>query len=89
METILLRPINIIFSLLQFAILGRVLLSWIRIDPYHPAVQLLHEITEPILQPIRNLMSDMQGMLDFSPIIALLLLDVIEGLLTYLISGLF
>jgi len=29
------------------------------------------------------------GMLDFSPIIALLLLNVLEGLIKYIIAGLF
>ena len=90
MEEILIRPIGFIFSIAQFAILGRVLLSWLKPDQSHPAIQLLYEVTEPILQPIRNLTSGMGGgMLDFSPIIALLLLNVLEGLLKYIIVGLF
>ena len=90
MEEILIRPIGFIFSIAQFAILGRVLLSWIKPDQSHPAIQLLYEVTEPILQPIRNLTSGMGGgMLDFRPIIALLLLNVLEGLLKYIIVGLF
>jgi YggT family protein len=92
MEQILIRPIGLIFSLVQFAILGRVLLSWIKPDQSHPAIKLLYEVTEPILQPIRNLTSGMgggMGMLDFSPIIALLLLNVLEGLIKYIIAGLF
>ena len=89
MEEILIRPIGFIFSLVQFAILGRVLLSWLRTDNSHPAIQLLYDLTEPILRPIRNLTSDMGGMFDFSPIIALLLLNVLEGLVKYIIRGLF
>ena len=90
MEEILIRPIGLFFSLVQFAILGRVLLSWLRTDNSHPAVRLLYDLTDPILQPIRNLMSGMGGgMFDFSPIIALLLLNVLEGLIKYIIRGLF
>jgi YggT family protein len=90
MEEILIRPIGFIFSIMQFAILGRVLLSWIQPERSHPAIHLLYELTEPILQPIRNLMSNMGGgMFDFSPIIALLLLNVLEGLIKYIIIGLF
>ena len=88
MEQIVIRPIEIVFSIFSFAILARVLLSWVRVDPAHPAVQLLFDVTEPVLRPIRDMMPAM-GMFDFSPIIALLLLNVLEGLLLYIIRGLF
>ena len=88
MEQIIVRPIEIIFSILSFAILARVLISWVRVDPHHPAVQFLMEITEPVLRPIREMMPSM-GMFDFSPIIALLLLNVLEGLILYILRGLF
>jgi len=87
-EQIVVRPIEIVFSIFSFAILARVLLTWVRVDPTHPAVQLLLDVTEPVLRPIRELMPAM-GMFDFSPIIALLLLNVLEGLLLYIIRGLF
>jgi YggT family protein len=87
-EQIVIRPIEIVFSVLSLAILARVLLSWVRVDPTHPAVQLLFDVTEPIMRPIRDMMPAM-GMFDFSPIIALLLLNVLEGLLLYIIRGLF
>ena len=80
MEQIIIPTIEIIFSLLSFAILARVLISWVRVDPHHPAVQFLMEITEPVLRPIREMMSSM-GMMDFSPIIALLLLSVLERII--------
>lgn len=88
MEQIVVRPIQIVFSIFSFAILARVLLTWVRIDPTHPAVKLLINVTEPVLRPIRDMMPAM-GMFDFSPIIALLLLNVLEGLLLYIIRGLF
>jgi YggT family protein len=88
MEQIVVRPIQIVFSIISFAVLARVLLSWVRVDPTHPAVQLLFDVTEPILRPIREMMPAM-SMFDFSPIIALLLLNVLEGLLLYIIRGLF
>jgi YggT family protein len=76
--------INIIFSALWWAILIRVLLSWLpmlgaRIDPYNPAIRLLYSITEPILEPLRRYTT--VGMMDLSPIVALLVLDVVKRLL--------
>ena len=80
MEQIIIPTIEIIFSLLSFAILARVLITWVRVDPHHPAEQFLMEITEPVLRPIREMMPSM-GMMDFSPIIALLLLSVLERII--------
>ena len=89
MEQIVIPPIQIVFQIFSFAILARVLLPWVRVDPTHPAVKLLFDVTEPVLRPIRDMMPAAMGMFDFSPIIALLLLNVLEGLLLYIIRGLF
>jgi YggT family protein len=80
--------IDIVFQVLWWAILIRVLLSWlpmanIRIDPYNPAVRLLYSITDPILEPLRRYTT--VGMIDLSPLVALLLLDVIRRVLISLL----
>jgi YggT family protein len=66
----------LIGQLYQIVLLARVLLSWIRVDPYHPAVQALYQITEPVLQPIRRVMPQGMG-LDFSPVIAMILVQLV------------
>ncbi len=58
------------------AIFFRIILSWMGMDPQNPVVVFLHEITEPILAPIRQFMPRM-GMLDLSPMVAIILLSVI------------
>jgi len=78
--------IDIFFTLLSLAILARVLLSWVRVSPYHPAVELLYRITEPILAPLRRVIPSI-GMMDISPIIALLLLQIIQEILVAIIRG--
>ena len=72
--------INILFNVLTLAIFGRVLASWV--DPFanNRITQILRDITEPILSPIRNLMPNTM-MFDFSPIIATLLLQALGRLL--------
>jgi len=86
MVTALIRIINIVFTLYSFAIIARSLLPWFRVDPYHPAVQFLIQITEPLLAPIRRSIPIIGG-LDFSPMVALLILWFIEQLLrTLLVS---
>ncbi len=76
--------INTVFQLLWWAILIRVLLSWlpmanIRIDPYNPVIRILYQITDPILEPLRKYTT--VGMVDLSPIVALLGLGFLRQLL--------
>jgi len=70
---------------LNLAILARVLLSWIPIDRDSRVIQILYEITEPIMGPIRRVMPNLGG-LDISPMIALILVQVIERVLISLFA---
>jgi YggT family protein len=84
MGEILAVVIDVVFQVLWWAILIRVLLSWlpmanIRIDPYNPAVRLLYTVTDPILEPLRRFTTI--GMIDLSPLVALLLLDFLRQIL--------
>jgi YggT family protein len=54
----------------------RVILSWIGYDPTNPFHSVIHEITEPILAPIRSIMPRI-GMFDLSPMVALFVLTLI------------
>jgi YggT family protein len=67
-------------SLLSLAILIRALLSWVAPDPRNPIAQALDVITEPILQPLRQVMPRTGG-IDFTPMVAIILLQVISALL--------
>jgi YggT family protein len=72
--------IDFLFTALSMAILVRVLLSWVDPQGGNRITQVLHEMTEPILGPIRSIMPNI-GMFDFSPIIAILLLNVLRSAL--------
>jgi len=72
---------------LTWAIIIRALLSWFSIGGAQPAFRFLIEITEPILAPIRRVLPG-GGMLDFSPLIALVLIQVISNILVSQISHL-
>jgi YggT family protein len=77
---ILVQVVRVAFEVLNWLIIARVLLSWIRHNPYHPVIRFVYEITEPVLSPFRRLMP--KGMLpvDLSPIFALLVLRLVERL---------
>ena len=76
--------INILFYVLWAAILGRVIISWINLKPDNPIVVLLYGITEPILAPIRRVLPSM-GMLDLSPMVALIVMMILQRVLLSLI----
>jgi YggT family protein len=78
--------VNLVFYLLSLAVLARVLLSWVRVSPYHPAVEFLYQITEPILAPLRRIIPPV-GMVDISPVIAIFLLQLIGQVLAAIIRG--
>jgi YggT family protein len=74
------RFIDILFQVLFLAIVGRALLSWFPVrpgNPFYPLAVILHQITEPILGPLRRIIPTI-GMIDISPLVALFLLQFIQ-----------
>jgi len=80
--------IDLLFNALSLAIIIRVLLSWFRLNPYHPLVSFFHQITEPILAPLRRVIPPI-GVLDITPLVALVLLEVVHRLLINVLISLF
>jgi YggT family protein len=72
--------ISLVINIFLFAILIGVIVSWINPGSYNPAVGLVHNLTEPLLTPVRNRLPDMGG-LDLSPMVVMIGLVVLEMLL--------
>jgi len=68
------------FWILKAAIVVRVISSWLPISPYSPWVRWSYQLSEPILAPFRRIIPNLGG-LDISPIVAFILLNILEGLL--------
>lgn len=86
MKYLLTQAISYFFDFLNILIVIRVLLSWIPISRDNPFIRIIYQLTEPILAPVRKLLerSIFGGrgmMIDFSPIIAYILLEVIRSIL--------
>jgi YggT family protein len=81
MVNYLIQFLTILITILTWAILIRVLLSWIpNLDRGNPLVQLLMQITDPVLEPARRIIPPVGGM-DLSPIVVILALQLLERLL--------
>lgn len=75
------------FRILFYCVIGSVVLSWIAPENNHPLLQIIEEISAGILNPVRKFMPPMGG-LDFTPIIGLLVLNLINTSLVKIISSL-
>jgi YggT family protein len=62
-----------------FALIISVILSWVAQGSHNPTAMLINQICEPLLAPIRRILPSMGG-LDLSPIVAFLLLNLIDML---------
>ncbi|MGI6407828.1 MAG: YggT family protein [Gammaproteobacteria bacterium] len=60
-----------------FALIISVILSWVAQGSRHPAVELVHQVCEPVLSPIRRFIPDLGG-IDISPIFAFLALNLLD-----------
>ena len=81
--TFFVQFVNLLVWVLYIAMIGRVLSSWLNIgpsSPFFPVISLLYQITEPILAPIRRVLPRF-GMLDLSPMVALLLITLVQQLI--------
>jgi YggT family protein len=54
----------------------RAIISWFALDPRNPLVEVLDQITEPILSPLRRIVPRI-GMIGITPLVAIILLQVL------------
>ncbi len=71
---------QLLIHILFLSIFARIILSWIDQTGSSRLSQILHEITEPILMPIRRIMPN-TGMFDLSPMVAIILLQLLRNLI--------
>ena len=70
--------VSLVFNILYFLLVVRIILSWVSPDPYNEIVQIIYRITDPLLLPFRRLPLQAGG-IDFSPIVAFLVLSVLRN----------
>lgn len=76
--------VNAIFTVFILAVVIRCLMSWlplmnVNIDPYNPLVRLVWQVSDIVLEPFRRIIPPV-GAMDISPIVALLVLQVVQGI---------
>lgn len=79
--------VSLVFNILYFLLVIRIILSWVDPDPYNNIVQLIYSVTEPVLAPFRKLPLIAGGM-DFSPILAFFVIYILRSFLVNVLGQL-
>ena len=82
--------LGLVLSLLDiysWVVIIRSLLSWVNPDPYNPIVQVLGKLTEPLLRPLRQLVPPYKLGLDLSPLLLLLLIQLVKYTIVYSVNA--
>jgi YggT family protein len=92
MILILIKAVNWFAEILIFLIIGRAIMSWFVRDPNSSLFniyQVLIKFTEPIVGPCRAFMSRFNtGMMDFSILVAFLLISLVRNVIITILSTL-
>ena len=78
--------VSILGTVLSFAIIIRALISWVMPVDGSGFTRVLVDITEPILAPIRRMLPPVGG-IDFSPLLAIILINVLTTVMGQLLSA--
>ena len=75
--------VSAIFQLLSLLVLIAVILSYF-MDPYHPVRRRIDSLVEPMLAPIRRVIPPVGGF-DFSPVVLLVLIQILGKIIIRLL----
>jgi YggT family protein len=75
--------IQILSQVITLLIIVHVVLTYV-MSPYHPVRQFIDSLVEPLLAPIRRLMPR-TGMFDFSPLVLMILVQLVSSVLVNLL----
>lgn len=80
---LIIQIISVLVTVITWLVIIKVVLSYF-MSPYHPVRQSIDSVVEPLLAPIRRILPQ-TGMIDFSPLVLIILLQVLEAVLRNLL----
>jgi YggT family protein len=83
------QTIDLVFTIVYWLLVARILLSWVSVDPYNPIIKFIYGVTEPILAPFRRLFPPRPGMpFDISPLFAFFALAILKRIVYAILTPL-
>jgi len=80
--------IGVAFTVYSWILIARIILSWVRHNPYQPVIRFVYEVTEPYLALFRRFIPPI-GAMDLSPIVAFFFLGVMRWLIQVILRMVF
>ena len=77
------KLVSLVLYIYLFAIIIQAVMSWINPNNYNPITALIHQITEPVLRPARNMLPPFSG-IDFSPLLVIIVINLMIMMVPYL-----
>ena len=68
---------GLLVNLYFFILIAMIIISWVAPGSRHPAIELVWQISEPVMAPVRALLPNMGG-IDFSPILLFVGINVLQ-----------
>jgi uncharacterized protein YggT (Ycf19 family) len=81
--------LNVVITALTLTILAAVVISWlraagVRVPHYNPIVRIIEDTSEAILRPIRRAIPTSAGRWDFAPLVAIVILQILQAIIARL-----
>ncbi len=73
----LIGVLGLLINLYFFTLIAMIVVSWIAPGSRHPAIELIWQVSEPVMAPFRALLPNMGG-IDFSPILVFISINVVQ-----------
>lgn len=86
MIQLLIHIVNFLASTLTLIVLADVILSYF-MSPWHPFKRALDNVVEPLLSPIRRVVPPL-GMIDFSPVVLIIAIQIVQWILVSVLASL-
>jgi YggT family protein len=67
----------LLVNLYFFVLIAMIIVSWVAPGSRHPAIELIWQISEPVMAPLRSLLPNMGG-IDFSPILVFIGINIVQ-----------
>jgi YggT family protein len=85
-QTYLVAVIQLVVTLVSLLLIANALISFAPLEPWHPVRRTLNQLAEPILRPFRNILPP-TGAIDFSPMLALIVIQILGQILVALVRS--
>ena len=83
------RAINQLFYLYYILLIVRIFMTWLHnVDWESQPQKWVRSVTDPFLNLFRGVIPPIGGMLDISPVIAIILLQILQGIICGFLQGL-